>query len=131
MTMTDPIADMLTRIRNAGSAGHRWADVPLSKLKVQLARLLKENAFVYDYKVLNDGRHGLVRVYLKYHEGEPVISRIARVSRPGRRRYVKVDEIPRVRNGLGMAVLSTSQGLLSDRAARAANVGGEVLAEVW
>lgn len=129
--MTDPIADMLTRIRNAGSAGHRWADVPLSKLKVQLARLLKENAFVYDYKVLNDGRHGLVRVYLKYHEGEPVISRIARVSRPGRRRYVKVDEIPRVRNGLGMAVLSTSQGLLSDRAARAANVGGEVLAEVW
>ena len=129
--MTDPIADMLTRIRNAGRAGHRWADVPLSKLKVQLARLLKENAFVYDYKVLNDGRHGLVRVYLKYHEGEPVISRIARVSRPGRRRYVKVDEIPRVRNGLGMAVLSTSQGLLSDRAARAANVGGEVLAEVW
>lgn len=129
--MTDPIADMLTRIRNAGGAGHRWADVPLSKLKVQLARLLKENAFVHDYKVLNDGRHGLVRIYLKYHEGEPVISRIARVSRPGRRRYVKVDEIPRVRNGLGMAVLSTSQGLLSDRAARAANVGGEVLAEVW
>ena len=129
--MTDPIADMLTRIRNAGSAGHRWADVPLSKLKVQLARLLKENAFVYDYKILNDGRHGLVRIYLKYHEGEPVIRRIARVSRPGRRRYVKVDEIPRIRNGLGMAVLSTSQGLLSDRAARAANVGGEVLAEVW
>ena len=129
--MTDPIADMLTRIRNAGSAGHRWADVPLSKLKVELARILKENAFVYDYKVLNDGRHGLVRVYLKYHEGLPVIRRIARVSRPGRRRYVGVDDIPRVRNGLGIAVLSTSRGLLSDRAARAANVGGEVLAEVW
>ncbi len=129
--MTDPIADMLTRIRNAGSAGHRWADVPLSKLKVELARILKENAFVYDYKVLNDGRHGLVRVYLKYHEGRPVIRRIARVSRPGRRRYVGVDDIPRVRNGLGIAVLSTSRGLLSDRAARAANVGGEVLAEVW
>lgn len=129
--MTDPIADMLTRIRNAGSAGHRWADVPLSKLKVELARILKENAFVHDYKVLNDGRHGLVRIYLKYHEGLPVIRRIARVSRPGRRRYVGVDDIPRVRNGLGIAVLSTSRGLLSDRAARAANVGGEVLAEVW
>ena len=129
--MTDPIADMLTRIRNAGSAGHRWADVPLSKLKVEVARLLKENAFVHDFKVLNDGRHGIVRVYLKYHEGAPVIRRIARVSRPGRRRYVGVDDIPRVRNGLGMAMLSTSRGLLSDRAARSAGVGGELLAVVW
>ncbi|MCY3547507.1 MAG: 30S ribosomal protein S8 [Gemmatimonadetes bacterium] len=129
--MTDPIADMLTRIRNAGSAGHRWADVPLSKLKVEVARLLKENAFVHDFKVLNDGRHGLVRVYLKYHEGEHVIRRIARVSRPGRRRYVGVEEIPRVRNGLGMAMLSTSRGLLSDRAARQAGVGGELLAVIW
>lgn len=129
--MTDPIADMLTRIRNAGSAGHRWADVPLSKLKVEVARLLKENAFVHDFKVLNDGRHGIVRVYLKYHEGSHVIRRIARVSRPGRRRYVGVEEIPRVRNGLGMAMLSTSRGLLSDRAARSAGVGGELLAVVW
>lgn len=129
--MTDPIADMLTRIRNAGQAGHRWADIPLSKLKVEMARLLKENAFVYDYKVLNDGRHGLVRVYLKYYEGEPVIRHIVRISRPGRRRYVGVDDIPRVRGGLGMAVMSTSRGLLSDRGARAARVGGEVLAEVW
>jgi len=129
--MTDPIADMLTRIRNAGQAGHRWADIPLSKLKVEMARLLKENAFVYDYKVLNDGRHGLVRVYLKYYEGKPVIRHIVRVSRPGRRRYVNVGEIPRIRGGLGMAVLSTSRGLLSDRGARAARVGGEVLAEVW
>ncbi|MCY4399749.1 MAG: 30S ribosomal protein S8 [Gemmatimonadetes bacterium] len=129
--MTDPIADMLTRIRNAGSAGHRWADIPLSKLKVEVARLLKENAFVYDYKVLNDGRHGLVRVYLKYHEGKHVIRRISRVSRPGWRRYVGVDEIPRVRNGLGMAMLSTSRGLMSDRAAREAKVGGELLAVIW
>jgi len=129
--MTDPIADMLTRIRNAGSAGHRWADVPLSKLKVELARLRKGNAFVYDYKVLNDGRHGLLRVYLKYYEGRPVIGRIARVSKPGRRRYVGVGDIPRIRNGLGMAILSTSRGLLSDRSARAARVGGEVLVEVW
>ncbi len=129
--MTDPVADMLTRIRNAGSAGHRWADIPLSRLKVEIARLLKEGAFVYDYKVLNDGRHGLVRVYLKYHEGKPVIRHIARVSRPGRRRYVGVDGIPRVRDGLGMAVLSTSRGLLTDRQARAAGVGGELLAEIW
>jgi len=129
--MTDPIADMLTRIRNAGSAGHRWADIPLSKLKVEVARLLKENAFVYDYKVLNDGRHGIVRVYLKYYEGRHVIRRIERVSRPGWRRYVGVDEIPRIRNGLGMAMVSTSQGLLSDRGAREARVGGEILAVVW
>ena len=129
--MTDPIADMLTRIRNAGSAEHRWADIPLSKLKVELARILKENAFIYDYKVLNDGRHGLLRVYLKYYEGRPVIRHIARISRPGWRRYVGVQDIPRVRGGLGMAVLSTSRGLLSDRGARAARVGGEVLAEVW
>lgn len=129
--MTDPIADMLTRIRNACQAGHRWADIPLSKLKVEIARLLKENAFVYDYKVLNDGRHGLVRVYLKYHEGRPVIRHIVRVSRPGHRRYVGVSGIPRVRGGLGMAVLSTSRGLLSDRGARAARAGGEVLVEVW
>ncbi len=129
--MTDPVADMLTRIRNAGSAGHRWADVPLSRLKVEIARLLKEGAFVYDYKVLNDGRHGLVRIYLKYHEGKPVISHIARISRPGRRRYVGVDGIPRVRGGLGMAMLSTSRGLLTDRQARAARVGGELLAEIW
>ena len=129
--MTDPIADMLTRIRNAGSAGHRWADIPLSKLKVEVARLLKENALVHDYKVLNDGRHGLVRVYLKYYEGRHVIRRISRVSRPGWRRYVGVDEIPRVRNGLGMAMLSTSRGLLSDRGAREAKVGGELLAVIW
>lgn len=129
--MTDPIADMLTRIRNAGGAGHRWADIPLSKLKVEVARLLKESAFVHDYKVLNDGRHGIVRVYLKYYEGRHVIRRIERVSRPGWRRYVGVDEIPRIRNGLGMAMLSTSQGLLSDRGAREARVGGEILAVVW
>lgn len=129
--MTDPIADMLTRIRNAASAGHRWADVPLSKLKVEIARLLKENAFVHDYKVLNDGRHGLLRVYLKYYDGRPVIRRIARVSKPGHRRYVGAEDVPRIRNGLGVAILSTSRGLMSDSAARAARVGGEVLAEVW
>lgn len=129
--MTDPIADMLTRIRNAGAAGHRWVDMPVSKLKVEVAGILKESHFVFDFKILEDGRHGLLRVYLKYHEGEPVIRHLERVSRPGRRRYVRVGEIPRVRNGLGMAILSTSQGLLSDRDARRAGVGGELMAMVW
>jgi len=129
--MTDPIADMLTRIRNAGKAGHRWVDMPPSKLKVEIARLLKEQYYVFDYKVLDDGRHGVLRVYLKYHDGEPVIRHLERVSRPGRRRYVGKDDVPRVRNGLGMAILSTSHGVLSDRTARAEGVGGEVMALVW
>ena len=129
--MTDPIADFLTRLRNAASSGHRWVDMPPSKLKVEVARILKENHFVFDYKVLDDGEHGLLRVYLKYHEGQPVIRHLERVSRPGRRTYVSVGEIPRVRNGLGMAILSTSRGLLSDRGARQAGVGGELMALVW
>ena len=131
MSMTDPIADMLTRLRNAGSAGHRWVDMPVSKLKVERARLLKENAFVFDFKVLDDGAHGLLRVYLKYADGLPVIRHLERVSKPGRRHYVGVDEIPRVRNGLGIAILSTSKGVLSDSAARREGVGGEVMALVW
>jgi small subunit ribosomal protein S8 len=129
--MTDPIADMLTRLRNAGSAGHRWADMPVSKLKVEVAKLLKEHAFVFDYKVLNDGGHGLLRVYLKYHDAGPVIRHLERVSRPGRRHYVGASDIPRVRNGLGMAILSTSRGLMSDRGARQEGVGGELMALVW
>lgn len=129
--MTDPIADMLTRVRNAGQAGHRWVDMPPSKLKVEIARLLKENHFVFDFKVLDDGGHGVLRVYLKYHDGSPVIRHLERVSRPGRRRYVGVDGIPRVRNGLGIAILSTSMGLMSDRKARQEQVGGELMALVW
>lgn len=129
--MTDPIADMLTRIRNAGSAGHRWVDMPVSKLKTEIAEILKESRFIFDYKVLDDGRHGLLRVYLRYHEGSPVIRHLERVSRPGRRHYVGVDDIPKVRNGLGMAILSTSKGVLSDRGARRERVGGEILAVVW
>ena len=129
--MTDPIADMLTRIRNAAQSGHRWVDMPPSKQKVEVAKLLKEHHFVFDHKVLDDGRHGVLRVYLKYHDGEPVIRHIERVSRPGRRQYVGVDDIPRVRNGMGMAILSTSRGLLSDRSARHEGVGGELVALVW
>jgi len=129
--MTDPIADMLTRIRNAGTAAHKWADMPVSKLKIEVARLLKENHFVYDYKVLDDGKFGVLRVYLKYHEEGPIIRHLERVSRPGRRRYVAKDKIPRVRNGLGMAILSTSQGLMSDRVARKEGMGGELMALIW
>ncbi len=129
--MTDPIADMLTRLRNAGQAGHRWADMPVSKLKVEIARILRDNHYVFDYKLLDDGRHGVLRVYLKYHEGQPVIRHLQRVSKPGRRQYVGAGDIPRVRNGLGMAILSTSNGVLSDRGARKQGVGGELLALVW
>jgi small subunit ribosomal protein S8 len=122
---------MLTRIRNAGQAGHKWVDMPVSKRKIEIARLLQESHFVYAFKVLEDGRFGVLRVYLKYHEGKPVIRHLRRVSRPGRRRYVGVGDIPRVRNGLGMSILSTSSGMLSGRSARDQGVGGEVLALIW
>ncbi|MBA4158103.1 MAG: 30S ribosomal protein S8 [Gemmatimonadetes bacterium] len=129
--MTDPIADMLTRIRNAGQARLRRVDMPVSKLKTEIARLLKENHYIHDYKMLDDGKHGVLRLYLKYYQDKPIIRELRRVSKPGLRRYVGVSEIPRVRNGLGMAILSTPRGLLNDRAARSARVGGELLAIVW
>jgi small subunit ribosomal protein S8 len=129
--MTDPIADMLARIRNASRAGHKRVDMPVSKLKAEIARILKENAFIHDYKVLDDGRHGVLRLYLKYHEGAPVIREVQRVSKPGRRQYAGVTELPRVRSGLGMAIVSTSRGVMSDRDARKNNVGGEILAAIW
>jgi len=131
--MTDPIADMLTRIRNACQAKHRRVDMPLSKLKTEIAQILKDNAFIQDYKTLEteDGRR-VLRVVLKYATGgQSVIRDLQRVSTPGLRRYVGVTEIPRVRNGLGMAILSTSQGVMSDRQARQARTGGELLALVW
>jgi small subunit ribosomal protein S8 len=133
MSMTDPVADMLTRLRNAIGARHRRVDMPSSKLKVEVARILKEASFVTDYRVLEteEGRK-VLRVVLKYAAGgQPVIRQLQRVSTPGLRKYVGVGEIPRVRNGLGMAILSTSQGLMSDRDARKANTGGELLAIVY
>jgi small subunit ribosomal protein S8 len=129
--MTDPIADMLTRVRNACQASHKWVDMPVSKQKIQIARLLEQSHFVHAHKVLDDGRFGVLRIYLKYHDDKPIIRHLERVSRPGRRRYVGHDAIPRVRNGLGMAILSTSVGLLTDRTAREQGVGGEVMAVVW
>jgi small subunit ribosomal protein S8 len=129
--VTDPIADMLTRIRNAQLARHRRVDIPVSKLKIELARLLKDNHYVHDYKLLDDGKRQVLRLYLKYYQDKPVIRELRRVSKPGLRKYVGVQEIPRVRNGLGMAVLSTSRGVMTDSEARAAKVGGELLAIVW
>ena len=129
--MTDPIADMLTRIRNAQGARQRRVDMPVSKLKTEIARLLKENHYIHDFKLLDDGRFGVLRLYLKYHQEKPVIRELRRISKPGLRKYVGVEEIPRVRNGLGMAMLSTSKGVMTDREARAAKIGGEVIAFVW
>ena len=131
MSVIDPVADMLTRVRNACMAGHRRVDMPVSKLKTEIARLLRDNHYVQDFKVLDDGKHGLLRLYLRYHGEQPVIREVHRVSAPGMRRYVKAREIPRVKNGLGMAILSTPQGLMTDRDARRAHVGGELLAVVW
>jgi len=132
MSMTDPVADMLTRIRNACSARHRRVDMPVSKLKLEIARLLKDNHYIQEFQVLDDGRHGLLRLYLKYHSGDqPVIRELQRVSTPGLRRYVGAREIPRVKNGLGMAIVSTPKGLMTDRDARSAHMGGELLAVVW
>ncbi|MEK6610072.1 MAG: 30S ribosomal protein S8 [Gemmatimonadota bacterium] len=132
MSMTDPVADMLTRIRNACLARHRRVDIPVSKLKTEIAKLLRDNHYIQEFQVLDDGRHGLLRVYLKYHDGDqPVIRELKRVSTPGLRRYVGARQIPRVRNGLGMAILSTPKGLMTDRDARTAHVGGELLAVIW
>ncbi len=134
MSMTDPIADMLTRIRNAVAARHRRVDIPVSKVKAEIARILKENNFIQDYSMIDtdDGKH-LLRVRLKYAgtTGQPVIRALERVSTPGLRRYVGVNQIPRVRNGLGLAILSTSRGMMSDREARQARTGGELIAVVW
>ena len=129
--MTDPISDFLTRIRNASRAGHRSVDIPASKTKAGLAVILKEQGFITDYEKVEDGPQGLIRLRLRYVNGSPAVLGIRRVSRPGLRRYATVDELPRVRNGLGIAVISTSHGLMTDKEARRRKVGGEVLCFVW
>ena len=132
MSMTDPIADMLTRIRNAGLAKHQKVDMPSSNLKVALATVLKDLGYIKNFKTASDDKQGVLRVYLKFDEqSEHVINEIKRMSTPGRRVYVGKDEIPRVKNGLGCAILSTSKGVMHDVAAREAQVGGEVLCTVW
>ncbi|MBI3457701.1 MAG: 30S ribosomal protein S8 [Candidatus Rokubacteria bacterium] len=131
-TVTDPIADMLARIRNASMAEHEKVDIPASKIKVRLAELLKEEGFIKNFRVIEDRKQGTLRVYLKYGPNqERVIVGLERVSKPGRRRYVGAAKIPAVLGGMGVAVLSTSRGVLPDREARRLRVGGEVLCYVW
>lgn len=130
--MTDPISDMLTRIRNAKMRKHEVVDIPLSKLKLELARILKEEGFIRNYRVVGESVKKSLRIYLKYIDNEePVISDLKRVSKPGRRVYVGKDEIPSVKGGIGVAILSTSKGLMTDQKSREAKVGGEVLCYIW
>jgi len=130
--MTDPIADMLTRIRNGSKAKLEKVDIPSSKLKLEIAKILKDEGFIKNLKMVKDRRHGVIRVYLKYTDEElPVIQGLRRISRPGNRVYVGNDRIPRVMGGLGTAILSTPKGVQTGRQAKKDNVGGEVLCHVW
>lgn len=132
MTMTDPIADLLTRIRNANTRGKDSVDIPHSRIKREIVRILKEERFIRDFAVLEDGPQGTIRVYLRYGpEKARIIQGLQRVSRPGQRFYGRKDELPRPRGGLGLAIISTSRGVMTDRQARVAGQGGEVLCYVW
>ncbi|ALS75447.1 30S ribosomal protein S8 [Planococcus maritimus] len=132
MTMTDPIADMLTRIRNANMVRHEKLELPASNVKKDIAEILKREGFVRDVEYVEDDKQGMIRIFLKYGaNNERVITGLKRISKPGLRVYAKTDEVPRVLNGLGIALVSTSQGLVTDKEARAKKVGGEIIAYVW
>jgi small subunit ribosomal protein S8 len=132
VVMTDPIADMLTRIRNANAVRHESVEVPASKIKRQIAEILKREGFIRDAEYIDDGKQGIIRIFLKYGpNNERVITGLKRISKPGLRVYVKSTEVPRVLRGLGIAILSTSKGVMTDKEARQAKVGGEVLAYIW
>jgi len=132
MSMTDPIADYLTRIRNAQQAEHKYVDIPASNMKRKMSRLLLEQGFIKKYIVIDDGKQGLVRIWLKYDkDNNPAISKIIRVSTPGRRKYVDVDNLPRVMNNIGIAIMTTPRGVITANEAKRQNVGGEVLCYVW
>ncbi len=132
MPVTDPLADMLTRIRNASMVKHSKVDIPASKMKISVAKILKSEGYIKNYKLLKDRKDGILRIYLKYDGyNEGVIIGLKRMSKPGRRLYVKKEDIPPVLNGMGIAVLSTSKGVLADREAKKLNVGGELLCNIW
>jgi len=132
MSMTDPIADMLTRIRNALKASHEMVDIPNSSLKASMAKVLKSEGYIKNFKIISDGRHRLIRIFLKYDEaGVSVIGGLERVSKPSRRVYTGYDKIPKVLNGYGVNIVSTSKGLMTDREAREMRVGGEILCSLW
>ncbi len=129
--LTDPIADMLTRVRNAVHIKAEKVDIPISKMKLEIAKILKEEGFIRAYKILKDRRQGILRVIPKYMDNASVISGLKRISKPGRRVYVGSDEIPKVMGGLGVAILTTSKGVMSDKSCRRDSVGGEVICHVW
>lgn len=132
MSMTDPIADMLTRIRNAVLVRHEKVEIPASKMKRQIAEILKEEGFIKDAEYIDDGKQGIIRIFLKYGpNNEPVITGLKRISKPGLRVYAKHEELPRVLRGLGIAIISTSQGVMTDKQARRAGIGGEVICYIW
>jgi len=129
--MTDPIADFFTRLRNGMQVRHPSVDMPNSKMKTRIAEILKDEGFIRNFKTKEDNKQGLLRVFLKYHNGAPCVRGIRRVSRPGRRVYVGKDDIPKVLNGLGVALISTSQGLVTDHVCREKGIGGEVVGHIW
>lgn len=132
MSMSDPIADLLTRIRNAGKAQFSNVDIPGSKLKVEIAKVLKSSGFIKNYKFVQDGKQGILRIYLKYDEDKThAIFGLKRISKPSRRVYTKSKDVKKVLNGMGIAILSTSNGLMTDKEARAKNLGGEILCNIW
>ena len=131
MQITDPIADMLTRIRNASSAKHATVDVPASNMKKAIAEILLEEGYIKNYQLINDGIQGVIKITLKYNGNEKAIAGLRRVSKPGLRMYAAAEDLPRVLKGLGIAIISTSKGVMTDRKARETHVGGEVLAFVW
>ncbi len=132
MAMTDPIADLLTRIRNGNMVMHESVEVPSSRIKLSIAGILREEGYIKDYEYIEDGKQGIIRIYLKYGPNkQKVITGLKRISKPGLRVYVKKDEIPKVLGGLGTAVISTSKGLMTDKKARTAKLGGEVVCYIW
>ena len=132
MGMTDPIADMLTRIRNALMASYETVDVPSSKMKVSIAKVLKAEGFIKNFKLIEDNKQGIIKIYFKYdEEGDPILGGLKRVSKPGCRIYTKGDRVPQVLNGYGVNILSTSKGIVTDKQARKLGVGGEILCSVW
>jgi small subunit ribosomal protein S8 len=131
MVMTDPIADMLTRIRNASQMRHEVVEMPASRIKLQILEVLKHEGYINDVEYIEDNKQGILRIYLKYVKNERVIKGLKRISKPGLRVYAKTTELPKVLNGLGIAVISTSEGIMTDREARQKQVGGEVLAYIW
>lgn len=132
MGMTDPVADMLTRIRNAAKAKKKWVDMPASKFKKELAQILADEHFIEKFRCVDDNKQGELRIFLKYdNDDKPIIKGIKRISRPGLRKYSQSDKLPRVLNGLGIAVISTSSGVMTDRDARKKGIGGEVICHVW